>query len=143
MFASPEIPAPSSRPVSPLPPTAPHGNAIKAREELIKAKKREARRREEDEDLGLYTPPRRTVNTRSRRRSRSTGDAEDMTSRDPAARRRANLSEGGLLNVGPIEGEEDPLADSIDRELRKLGNPARGVSYIQIFGVPVSLTHLF
>ena len=126
-FASPPM---VQRATSPVPPAA-TTNARRAREELIKAKKREARRREEDEDMGLYTPPRRTMMVRpSRRRSRSTGDAEDGSPRSSASRRRAALSTGGLLDVAPFDDEEDPLADSINRELRKLGSPSKSVRLI-------------
>lgn len=123
-FLSPESTGSHARPTSPQPGT---GNAIRAREELIKAMK--ARKREEEEamqaetSIEYYTPPRRAPSTRrpNRRRSRSTGDAEILGERRTVVRARAEtMSGGGLLDVVPIEDEEeDPLADSIDRELRR------------------------
>lgn len=123
-FISPPAGTDVARPLSPQPPLV--KDAIKTREELIKAKKREARRREEEMDEGEeeqpsveYFTPRRPLPTR--RRSLSTGDADAiMEQRVAAARRRANtISDGGLLDTVPLE-EEDPLADSIDRELTRL-----------------------
>ncbi|KAF9228374.1 hypothetical protein BS17DRAFT_799695 [Gyrodon lividus] len=88
-------------------------DAIKAREQLILEKRREARRREEDESMGYYTPPRSasqpsSTGRASRRRSRSTGDAGALTKSDL------------LLDIGISETEEELLADSITKELRKL-----------------------
>ena len=125
-FISPTELNEPARPTSPRPPVV--KDAIKTREELIKAKKREARRREgggdlDDDDEGSssknYFAPRRPLPIR--RRSLSTGDADDL-GRSTAVRRRATvMSDGGLLDNVPIEDEEDdPLADSIDRELNKL-----------------------
>ncbi|GJE91505.1 hypothetical protein PsYK624_076550 [Phanerochaete sordida] len=129
-FMSPvESIEPPIRATSPRPPIV--KDAIKTREELIKAKKREARRREEEEDefeeegsmsgSKDYFTPRRPVPIR--RRSLSTSDADDRgRAQAQAMRRRATmLSDGGLLDNVPIEdGEDDPLADSIDRELTRL-----------------------
>lgn len=122
-FMSPETTgnAPPIRATSPPPPVK---DAIRVREELIKAKKREARRREEEEEAEFeeYLSPRRpTAGRPSRRRSMSTGDAEDLLEhRSAAAKRRVDaMKDGGLLDNVPID-EEDPLADSIDRELRRL-----------------------
>lgn len=113
------------------PPDPPPKDAIRAREELIKAKKRDARRKDELASLGYSTPS--AVQTKNagrpnRRRSMSTGDAEDLLTRTPAAQRRtAALRSEGLLDVLPIEQEDDPLTDSIQRELLKLEGPARSV----------------
>jgi hypothetical protein len=135
-----------ARPTSPRPPIV--KDAIKTREELIKAKKREARRRDEDMNVDEdevpagkdYFTPRRPAPIR--RRSLSTGDAEDLGR--AAVRRRANFSDGGLLDVVTIEdGEDYPLADSIDRELNKLDGPSRTVSLAISFGRQFSLTGLY
>ena len=115
---------------STIPPPPPPKDAIRAREELVLEKRREARKREEDESLGYYTPPRpsdRVLNGRPiRRRSRSTGDMEEL------AKMRGE-SGSGLLDIGGLEGkDDDDLQDSIQRELRKLGG-ARSVSlYLNI-----------
>ena len=112
-------------------------STIKQREELIKAKRREARRREREEsDDGDAGDAMDTATGRpSRRRSKSTGDAEAMVPRKSAAtRRHDNLSGGRLLDMLPIEDEEDPLADSIDRELERLKGPGKVVSGV-LFGV--------
>jgi hypothetical protein len=102
---------------STIPPPPPPKDAIRSREELILEKRREARRREEDESLGYYTPPRpsdRAFARQSRRRSRSTGDMEELA----------------RLDVSGLEGQEDEdLSDSIQRELRKLGG-GRSVSIL-------------
>ncbi|KAI0349954.1 hypothetical protein OH77DRAFT_1464614 [Trametes cingulata] len=130
----------------------PAKDAIRAREELIKAKKREARRIEEgldsDEEEQLATRARTasghaagdvsspgmlhpsaatTAGRPSRRRSMSTGDAEDILTRTPGAsqRRAAALHKEGLLDITALRGEDDPLADSINRELKKLEAPKR------------------
>lgn len=67
----------------------------------------------------------------------STGDAEDMLTRTPAAQRRKAVlrSEGRLLDVLPIEQEDDLLTDSIQRELLKLEGPAKSVSVYDLFGM--------
>lgn len=112
-------------------PAPPPKDAIRARDELIKAKKREARQKEEQEALGIgYSSAQLLkVGRPMRRRSMSTGDAEDMLAqRSGAAQRRgAALRQGGLLDVLPIEDENDPLSDSINRELLKLEGPSKSV----------------
>lgn len=107
----------SSSATSIPPPPPPKENNIKAREQLILEKRREARRAEEGDfiprrgngqrlqaQLGLGRP--------SRRRSMSAGDAQDL------AKRRIDQ----LLSVGDMEKlvEEDLLSQSIERELKKL-----------------------
>lgn len=83
-------------------------HAIRQREELILEKRRAARRRDDDESLGYYTPPRAAPAGRpSRRRSQSTGDAGAPAKSDM------------LLDLGISDGEGDPLADSISKELKK------------------------
>ncbi|KAI6046401.1 hypothetical protein EDC04DRAFT_3086435 [Pisolithus marmoratus] len=94
------------------PPVPPTKDAIRAREELILEKRREARKRDEEESMGYYTPPRPasrppSVGRPSRRRSKSTGDA-------------GALAQGDILLDLGISDSEDLLADSISRELKKL-----------------------
>ena len=103
------------------------------REQLIKAmKQRQREQREEDfdemdaETSVEYTPPPRRVSVLrpNRRRSKSTGDAMTGVDRN-ATRKRADTvtaGPGGMLDNLGIE-EEDLLADSIDRELRRLKGP--------------------
>ncbi|KAI0827839.1 hypothetical protein BC628DRAFT_1409423 [Trametes gibbosa] len=134
------------------PPGPPAKDAIRAREELIKAKKREARRLEEGSDLedepllqrkpippiGLGSPAMLHPATASsgrptRRRSMSTGDAEDILTRTPGAsqRRAAALHNDGLLDITALRGEDAPLADSINRELKKLEAPKRSKYHVR------------
>ena len=143
-FTSPTL----SPPLSPLSPTASLSrapstrDAIRKREELIKAKKREARRREAaqfeegDEDADEDNRPlalhaqRREGGHLSRRRSRSMNDADAL--RGPVAGssthhhhhyRSDNWSSGsGPLDAVPIEDEELPLADTMEREWERLGD---------------------
>jgi hypothetical protein len=83
-------------------------HAIRQREELILEKRRAARRRDDDESLGYYTPPRAAPAGRpSRWRSQSTGGAGALAKSDM------------LLDLGISDGEGDPLADSISKELKK------------------------
>ncbi|KAI6017530.1 hypothetical protein EDC04DRAFT_3144340 [Pisolithus marmoratus] len=94
------------------PPAPPTKDAIRAREELILEKRCEARKRDEEESMGYYTPPRPascppSVGRPSRRRSKSTGDA-------------GALAQGDILLDLGISDSEDLLADSISRELKKL-----------------------
>lgn len=103
-------------------PASPTKDAIKAREQMILEKRRQARRRDEEESMGYYTPPRPTsmppsTGRPSRRRSRSTGDAGALTKSDL------------LLDIGISDTEEELLADSISKELRRLDPEHRqGVS---------------
>lgn len=154
----PEHPISRTASVSSIPPLPPPKDNIRMREELIKAKKREARRREEG-DLGSMTqfhvressPSHSRSRSRSpargklglgrpsRRRSMSTGDAEDLLATRPgAAMRRASALRGeALLDVVPIEENEAPLADSIDHELKKLNESSPTVSLMS------SVSHLY
>ncbi|KAI8974021.1 hypothetical protein BD414DRAFT_498895 [Trametes punicea] len=132
----------------------PARDAIRAREELIKAKKREARRLEEDSDEdeplvkmtranvtvpggasspGMLHPSAATGRRPARRRSMSTGDAEDLLTRTPGAsqRRVAALHQDGLLDITALHGKDDPLADSINRELEKLEAPKRSKYHVR------------
>lgn len=146
----------SASDVSLEPPPPPPKDNIRTREELIKAKKREARRREEEENFGTATQfhardtllarPRSVSRSRSRspagnslgmgrpsrRRSMSTGDAEDLLATRPGAatRRASALRSEPLLDVVPMEEDEAPLADSIDHELKKLSESSSTVSCV-------------
>jgi hypothetical protein len=99
------------------PPPLPPKDARKSREEAILLKRREARRRDDGLRLGYGTPPRdhRPLNISIRRpsghdRSKSMNDAQSPTD--------------VMLDITPFSTQEDPLADSIARELRKLGGPS-------------------
>ena len=130
-FTSPLLSPPQS--ASALSRRPSNGEAIRRREELIKAKKREARRREaasmgdSSDESGDERGTRSDVGRPNRRHSKSTSE-ELVARRSPAVRRREIMSEGGLLDILPIDDEEDPLADSIDRELQRLGGSAKVVS---------------
>ncbi|KAI0698226.1 hypothetical protein BC835DRAFT_1335005 [Cytidiella melzeri] len=130
-FLSPE--PTGTLPVRPTSPQTHAKDAIRTREQLIKAMKQRRKEEEEPEDVSMdadtsvefFTPPLRRISIKrpARRRSKSTGDAgEALESR--GTRKRADTlmagSSGGLLDSLGIDEEEDPLADSIDRELRKL-----------------------
>jgi hypothetical protein len=126
--------------LSSIPPTPPPKDAIRAREELILEKRREARQRDEDESLGYYTPPKIGLGPRRspgnllsaqggrpiRRRSMSTGDLQGL---DDAAKRKGDMRGEGLLDVTTFREEDDPLSDSINRELRKLESPRKSVGF--------------
>ena len=115
----------SSNPIQPIPKEK---DAIRLREQMILEKRREMRRREQDEDMGYVTPPRNppTVGRPSSRRSMSTGDAEDLQ----AAARLATLNPPGSSVLPDLVAteENDPLAESIARELRKLRGSTKSVS---------------
>lgn len=118
------------------PPTSPTKDAIKAREELILQKRRAARRRDEEESVSYYTPPRPTSmppssGRPSRRRSRSTGDTGALTKSDL------------LLDIGISDDEEEFLANSISKELRRLDPEHRpGVSDFRQMQQTIPLTLL-
>lgn len=105
---------------SSIPPPPPPKDAIRSREQLIIEKRREARQREDDEAQGFYTPPRpsdKVLRGQNRRRSRSTGDMEELA-------RKSAIDEDGkaMLDVSGIAKQDaDDLGDSIQRELRKIG----------------------
>lgn len=105
------------------PPVPPKDN-IKNREQMILEKRREARRMEEDAADEFYsTNPimgrgKKSqqilgVGRPSRRRSMSTGDAEDIGG---GAKKRGNV----MLDVAETANQDDQLADSIEKELKKL-----------------------
>ena len=105
-----------------LPPPVPPKDNIRAREQIILEKRREARRLEE-EDEEMYMPRGKTqkhlgVGRPSRRRSMSTGDAEVLSG---GAKKRGDV----LLDVTPPPAEDGPFADSIERELQKLVAPPK------------------
>ncbi|KIY64316.1 hypothetical protein CYLTODRAFT_457308 [Cylindrobasidium torrendii FP15055 ss-10] len=101
------------------PPQPPPKDAIRSRDEAIIQMRREKKRAEaeaEAEFLGKSLAPRAgraaLGNGRPmRRRSRSTGDVR--------------VASGGLLGDAPLPVEEDQLADSIEKELQKLGGIAK------------------
>ena len=93
-------------------PASPTKDAIRAREQLILEKRRQARRRGQEESADYYTPcpmsmPPSTGRP-SQRCSRSTGDVGGVTKSDL------------LLDIGISEAGEELLADSILKELRRL-----------------------
>ena len=116
---------------SSIPPPPPPKDAIRSREQLIIEKRREARQREEDEAQGFYTPPRpsdKVLKTQSRRRSRSTGDMDELA-------KESAIDENGkvMLDISGIAKQDaDDLGDSIQRELRKLGN-GKAVSNVSVY----------
>ncbi|OBZ69476.1 Septin ring organizing protein mid2 [Grifola frondosa] len=111
------------------PPPPPPKDAIRAREELIKAKKREARRHAEGQFDGSLRG--RDTERPSRRRSRSTGDARLAQQPRPTLNARMTMDDGGLLGTGPVTEDDDPLAVSINRELRKLENTTRSNYHVR------------
>jgi len=106
------------------PPPPPPKIGIKEREEMIKARRREIRRLEEEADM-RYTPKVTTLapgdGRLSRRRSKSTGDAAEISSGKQHV-------EKGALGMDDLENGDDPLSESINRELQKLEIPKRPVS---------------
>lgn len=107
----------------PPPPPPPPKIGIKEREEMIKAKRREIRRLEEEEET-RNAPKATTLTPRggrpSQRRSRSTGDAAEISLGKRATK--------DALGMDGLENGDDPLSESINRELQKLEIPKRPVS---------------
>lgn len=105
------------------PPPPPPKIGIKEREEMIRAKRREIRRLEEEEEM-RYAPKATTLapaeGKPSRRRSRSTGDAAEVPSRKQSSSKDA-------LGMDDLQNGDDPLSESINRELRKLEVPKKPV----------------
>ncbi|RPD53327.1 hypothetical protein L226DRAFT_540672 [Lentinus tigrinus ALCF2SS1-7] len=119
---------------SPPPPPPPAKDAIRAREELIKAKKREARERDEglfDSGVGMGSAALSVPSRPARRRSMSTGDA--TAPRPTAAQRRTTSSkdDDDLLDLTALRSEDAPLADTINRELRKRENRTRSKYHVR------------
>ena len=102
-------------------PSPPPKDNIRSREALILEKRREMRRLEEEGAEAFQSATNTSDLTvaggrPSRRRSRSTGDVLDRNLRTNAS----------LLDVGLAAGTDDPLADSIEKELqRKLAKPGK------------------
>ena len=114
----------SERQQTPPPPPPPKVGR-KEREEMIKAKRREIRRLEEEEAEMRYGP-KATVLTPgggrpSRRRSRSAGDTAETSPGKWSTAKDA-------LGMGDLENGDDPLSESINRELQKLEVPKKPVS---------------
>ena len=101
------------------PPPVPAKDNIRQREKIILEKRREVRRLEEKDmeafDLNRSPQQRLGIGRPSRRRSMSTGDAETIGG---GAKKRGDI----LLEKVSLD---DPLADSIERELRKLVEPPK------------------
>ncbi|CAA7261728.1 unnamed protein product [Cyclocybe aegerita] len=117
----------SSSIMLPPPPVPPKDN-IKSREQLILEKRREARRLEEEAEEEFYSRGRDQrslgVGRPSRRRSMSTGDAEVLSR---SAKKRGDI----LLDVASeAVGKDDPLSDSIERELQKLSDVPKRSKYL-------------
>lgn len=124
VYTAPSFRSPVEEELAPIAPPQTK-DAIRAREQLILEKRRQARRRDQEESVDYYTPPRPmsmppSSGRPSRRRSRSTGDAGALTKSDL------------LLDIGISDTEEELLADSISKELRRLDPEHRqGVSCIR------------
>ncbi|KAF8425434.1 hypothetical protein L210DRAFT_3743485 [Boletus edulis BED1] len=91
-------------------PASPTKDAIRAREQLILEKRRQAWRRNQEESVVYYTPPRPmsmppSADHLSRRHTHSTGDASALTKSDL------------VLDIGISDTEEELSADSISKEL--------------------------
>ena len=123
-FGEGEVSMGSGHQQTPPPPPPPPKIGIKEREEMIKAKRREIRRLEEEEET-RSAPKTTTLTARggrpSRRRSKSTGDAAETSS----GRQRATKD---ALGMDDLENGDDPLSESINRELQKLEIPKKPVS---------------
>ena len=106
------------------PPPPPPKIGIKEREEMIKAKRREIRRLEEEEETRFAPKPTGLTlgsGRPSRRRSRSAGDTAGISP--------VNQHSGkDALGMDDLENGDDPLSESINRELQKLEIPKRPVS---------------
>lgn len=113
------------------PPPVPPKDNIRSREAMILEKRREMRRLEEEEEVEFLSRAAKRdnhpmVNTGrpSRRRSRSTGDVEGI---------RGNMrrgADGKLLDV-VAPTSDDPLADSIEKELKKLEEPSKSKYHVR------------
>ena len=121
----PTFPAAASSPSPPPPP--PPKDAIRTRDELIKAKRREIREIEEDDfetEMLMSRPGRRPYSRNP--------DADDIyaTKPTPAQLRAAGVQEedDDLLGVTAFRSKDAPLAETINRELKKRENVKRSVS---------------
>ncbi|KAJ3808317.1 hypothetical protein F5876DRAFT_46244 [Lentinula aff. lateritia] len=119
--AMPSRNASTSSSIAPPPP--PKDN-IRAREAMIIEKRRKLRRMEEGDDddrpLGLARAQLSVPTGRpSRRRSMSTGDAEDLGAKRRGVALRGQDSQLSLdVNTSPT-GSDDALSDEIEKELKK------------------------
>ncbi|KAK0195629.1 hypothetical protein F5146DRAFT_1133089 [Armillaria mellea] len=112
------------------PPPLPPKDNIRSREAMILEKRREMRRMEEEEEADFLSRAAKrddnltvTTGRPSRRRSRSTGDVEGI-------RGKRRGSDGKLLDVvSPTS--DDPLADSIEKELKKLEGPSKSKYHVR------------
>ncbi|KAF9010563.1 hypothetical protein BDQ17DRAFT_1273135 [Cyathus striatus] len=121
---------PSASSAGSVPPPLPPKDNIKTREQLIIEKRREARRLEDEMDAPVSRGKAQEfrnlgVGRPSRRRSLSTSDAETMGG---GAKKRGEA----LLDVKEVIEDDDPLADSIERELKKLVEKPSAKSKYQI-----------
>ncbi|KAF5384479.1 hypothetical protein D9757_006459 [Collybiopsis confluens] len=127
------------------PPPVPPKDNIRTREAMIIEKRRKMRRMEagmyDDEDDDENRPVQLTVpvGRPSRRRSMSTGDAEDISG---AAKRRGAALHGkdsqlSLDTESPSSASDDPLSDSIEKELKKSvdGHDNKKVTFLLPTGV--------
>ena len=118
------------------PPPPPPKVGIREREEMIKAKRREIRRLEEEQEI-RYAPPTLGGGRPSRRRSKSAGDAVEIPSGKPRTAKDA-------LGMDDLDNGDDPLSESINRELQKLEMPRKPVSPPSLLTGPrVTNTSLF
>ncbi|KLO11072.1 hypothetical protein SCHPADRAFT_855784 [Schizopora paradoxa] len=148
-FTPASVPASRVPSTGSIPPQVPAKDGMSARqqrEEMIREKRREQKLRDSGE---FFIPPRRDLAGKlvdvesspasrrhsggrpSKRRSLSTGDAEDLGSSSATAQRRVSILKnqlGGVLGMA-IEDEEDQLTDSIERELQKMDKP-KNKSYV-------------
>ena len=127
---------------SPPPPPPPAKDAIRAREELIKVKRRELRQMEEDDmDSEMGSPallrPRATGRPASRK-SMSTGDAPDILEPRPTGPRivAASADDDNLLDITALRNRDAPLAETINRELKKREQVKRSVSVVASRNTP-------
>ncbi|KAK0486019.1 hypothetical protein IW261DRAFT_1548994 [Armillaria novae-zelandiae] len=112
------------------PPPLPPKDNIRSREAMILEKRREMRRMEEEEEEEFLSRTAKrddcltvTTGRPSRRRSRSTGDVEGI-------RGKRRGSDGNLLDVvSPTS--DDPLGDSIEKELKKLEEPSKSKYHVR------------
>ncbi|THU85048.1 hypothetical protein K435DRAFT_732682 [Dendrothele bispora CBS 962.96] len=107
------------------PPAVPPKDNIRAREAMILEKRREMRRMQEEEDEHFYGRSQHLgvgLGRPSRRRSMSTGDAEDLSGN--ARKRSVAMGRQDVL-PGSSMGSEEDLQDSIEKELHKHASPRK------------------
>ncbi|KIK61198.1 hypothetical protein GYMLUDRAFT_225414 [Collybiopsis luxurians FD-317 M1] len=111
------------------PPPLPPKDNIRTREAMIIEKRRKMRRIEEgifdddDDEVGYADVPKARLNVPvgrpSRRRSMSTGDADDLSAKRRGAALHGQDSKLSLDMDSSPGGSDDPLSDSIEKELKK------------------------